>query len=56
MADGNSKRKRNKRCKPPGTHSKGVHGATKHPLTTLQKVVMGKGLYQSFEPLGGRTR
>lgn len=51
-----TKRKRDKKCKPRGTDSKGIHGARKHPLTTLQKVLMKKGLYQSFEPLGGRTR
>lgn len=32
--------------------SKGVNGAKKHRLTPLQKVLMGKGLYQSWPRLG----
>jgi hypothetical protein len=32
--------------------SKGIHGATKHPLTEVQKVLLGKGAYASFVPIG----
>lgn len=31
--------------------SEGIHGATKHPLTEVQKVLLGKGLFQSRKPL-----
>jgi hypothetical protein len=32
--------------------SKGVHGAKRHKLTEVQKVNAGKGLYESFAPIG----
>ena len=32
--------------------SKGIGGATKHPLTNVQKVLAGKGQYQSMKPIG----
>ena len=35
--------------------SKGLHGATKHPLTAVQLVIEGKGLYASFEPVEAKT-
>lgn len=47
-----SKRKRDKPCKPRGVNSRGEHGAKKHPLSELQKVLIGKGLFQSFRPIG----
>lgn len=46
-----TKRKRDKPCKPRGVDSRGVNGATKHPLTGLTKVLMGKGLIQSLRPV-----
>jgi hypothetical protein len=39
-------------CKPRGVDSKGIHGATKHPLTEVEKALLGKGLYQSFKAIG----
>jgi len=47
-----TKKKRNKPCKPPGVNSRGEHGAKRHPLGELQKVLLGKGLFQSFRPIG----
>ena len=47
-----TKKKREKPCKPRGVDSKGEHGAKRHPLTHLQKVLMGKGAFQSFRPIG----
>lgn len=40
-----------KRSRKPKT-SKGIHGATKHPLSPVEKVLMGKGLFRTFKPLG----
>jgi hypothetical protein len=40
-----NKRKRTKKI------SRGEHGATKHPLTGLQKVLAGKGQLRSIEPI-----
>jgi len=34
--------------------SKGIHGATKHPLTELEKVLMGKGMYRRMKPLDAK--
>lgn len=45
-------KQRNKRCKPRGVDSKGLRKARKHPLTTLEKALLGKGRVQAFEPLG----
>ena len=45
-----TKRKRNKPCKPPGVPSKGLHGAVRHPLTALQKVLAGKGQIVRLKP------
>lgn len=45
MAGSNRKRKRDKPCKPRGVDSKGIHGATKHRLTEVQKVLLGKGVF-----------
>ena len=36
--------------------SAGVNGATKHPLTTIEKVLLGKGLFQSWTPIGRAER
>ena len=47
MAGSNRKKKRKPKV------SKGEHGATKHPLTTLRKVLMGKGQFRSMKRLGG---
>lgn len=33
--------------------SQGIHGASKHPLTDLQKVLLGKGMYQAWPVAGG---
>lgn len=32
--------------------SKGIHGAKRHPLTRIEKVLMGKGQYRTFAPIG----
>lgn len=32
--------------------SKGIHGAKRHPLTRIEKVLLGKGQFQSFKPIG----
>lgn len=42
MAGSNRKAKRKQKV------SKGINGATKHPLTEIQKVLLGKGLFESF--------
>lgn len=34
--------------------SKGVHGAKKHPLSELEKVLMGKGMYRKMKPLSAK--
>lgn len=47
-----TKRKRDKPCKPRGVNSKGEHGAKKHPLGEIQKVLLGKGIFRSFKPIG----
>lgn len=39
-------------CKPAGVNSKGIHGATKHPLTEIEKALLGKGIVQRFKPIG----
>jgi hypothetical protein len=49
MAGSNSKKKRTPKT------SKGIHGAKRHPLSALQRVLLGKGQYQSFKPLGSRN-
>lgn len=30
--------------------SKGIHGATKHPLSEQEKALLGKGVVQAYEP------
>jgi hypothetical protein len=42
-----AKKKRTKKT------SQGVHGASKHPLTELQKVLLGKGMYRSWPVAAG---
>lgn len=32
--------------------SKGIGGATRHRLSEVQKVILGKGIYDSFAPIG----
>lgn len=32
--------------------SKGIHGAKKYPLDRLTAVLMGKGQYAAFKPIG----
>lgn len=44
-----SKKKRTKKV------SKGLHGARKHPLTTLQRALLGKGLIASFTPVEAKV-
>lgn len=34
--------------------SKGLVGAKRHPLTEVEKVLIGKGLFRSFAPIGSR--
>lgn len=43
--------KKGKRKRTPKT-SKGIHGATRHPLTEQEKVRLGKGIFRSFRPIG----
>lgn len=43
---GVSKKKRTKKT------SAGIHGAKKHPLTELEKALLGKGIARSFRPIG----
>ena len=46
MASGNSKKKRNKPCKPPGVPSKGTgRGARKAHLSESDKAMLGKGVF-----------
>lgn len=47
-----TKKKRAKPCKPRGVDSNGVNGAKRHPLDAVTKVNLGKGLFQSFRPIG----
>jgi hypothetical protein len=51
---GKSGGKSSKRKRTPKT-SKGIHGATKHPLDEVSKVLLGKGMYRSFKPLGTKS-
>jgi len=44
-----AKKKRTKKV------SQGVNGAKKHPLTPLEKVLMGKGIYRSWPTATGKT-
>lgn len=46
MAGSNRKKKRKPKT------SKGEHGARKHPLSALQKALLGKGQAQSMKPWG----
>lgn len=39
-----------KRKRTPKT-SKGIHGAKRHPLTPLEKVLAGKGQFAAFAPV-----
>lgn len=43
---------RTKPCKARGVDSKGRSRARKHPLDEVTKAQMGKGIYQSFRPIG----
>lgn len=47
-----TKKKRDKPCKPRGVDSKGINGAKRHPLGYVEKVLLGKGAFQSFKPIG----
>lgn len=47
---GNSKRKRKPKV------SKGIHGARRHPLTEIQKVLLGRGLFRTFRPIGSEGK
>ena len=47
-----TKRQRNKPCKPRGVPSKGLRRDGKHPLTPLERVLLGKGQYVTFKPVG----
>lgn len=47
-----NKRKREKPCKPRGVDSKGTARMSKHPLSEIQKALLGKGMAQSFRPIG----
>ena len=41
-----------KPCKARGVNSKGTARMSKHPLDEIAKVNLGKGLFQSFRPVG----
>lgn len=47
MASSNKKRQRKSK------RSQGIHGATRHKLTEVQKVLLSKGIFKSFKPMGG---
>lgn len=47
-----TKKKREKPCKPRGVDSKGTARMSKHPLGEVPKVLLGKGLFRSFRPIG----
>lgn len=50
MAGSNSKRKRNKKCKPPGVNSGGNRrGARKARLSESDKAMLGKGIFDRME-------
>lgn len=46
-----TKKKRDKPCKPRGVNSKGIHGAVRHPLTPLERVLAGKGQFAALKPV-----
>lgn len=49
MAGSNRKKQRDKKCKPRGTNSNGVHGGGgKASLTATQKALMGGGIVRSY--------
>jgi hypothetical protein len=41
-----------KPCKARGVDSRGTARMSKHPLDEVSKVQLGKGLFQSFRPIG----
>lgn len=43
-----AKRTRNKPCKPAGVNSRGTGHVRRHKLTSLEKVLLGKGAYVRF--------
>jgi len=45
MAGSNRKKKRTSKT------SKGIHGATHHPLSEQEKALLGKGVVQRFQPI-----
>ena len=50
MAGSNRKKKRTPKT------SKGIHGAKRHRLTEVEKVLLRKGLYRTFTPVGWGQR
>ena len=46
MAGSNRKKKRTPKT------SKGIHGAKRYPLGEVQKVLLGKGIFKRFLPIG----
>lgn len=49
MAGSNRKKKRDKKCKPRGKDSNGVHGGGgKTDLSAIQKALMGGGVIRSY--------
>lgn len=48
----NKRTPRIKPCKARGVDSKGTSRCSKHPLDEVSKVLLGKGLYRSFKPVG----
>lgn len=49
MSKGKKKGIRRRRTK---VTSKGLRSHSKHPLSAVQKVLLGKGQFRSFKPLG----
>jgi hypothetical protein len=43
---------RTKPCKARGVDSKGTARMSKHPLTEVEKALLGKGMVRSFKPIG----
>lgn len=53
MANARGKNKARNRRRTKKT-SAGLVGAKRHPLSEVEKVLVGKGLYRSFAPIGSR--
>lgn len=48
----NKRTPRIKPCKARGVDSRGTARMSKHPLDEVSKVLLGKGMFRSFKPVG----